>query len=407
MSAPARERQTVTDLGDPAFFTRTDVTAFFRRLREEEPLHWNPEGSEPGFWSLTRHEDCQRVQKDPATFVSTVTNTLGQHRWTGDHGAGRMLTHTNGKRHTELRGIVSRSFTARAIARLEPYVRSVVDETFRDALAQGEVDFVETMAMLPVASIAALLGVERHDWKLVLGLTTAAFGAGDDELRMTPRARVSAAAAHTQLLLYCQDLMEARRKEPRDDIATRLAEAQDDGRLSEEEAMLYFDLLLLGGNETTRHGAVGALLALMEQPEQWAALRARPELLDTAVPEILRFVSPSRHVLRSVSVDVEMHGRVIKAGDHVVVWHSAANRDAAVFDRPDELVLDRFPNHHLGLGNGSHYCLGAPLATLELRLTLEALSTVVGSATLLEQPVPLASSVINGVKRMMVRLSAS
>ena len=395
------------DLADPAFFAEQDFVACFRRLREESPLHWNPDGKEPGFWSLTRYDDCARVQKDPVTFSSEVTNTLGQHRWTGDHGAGRMLTHTDGQRHTELRGIVGRAFTPRAISALEPYLRSVVKETFEQALEQRQVDFVETMAMLPVASIAALLGVPRADWPMVLKLTTAAFGAADRELGMSRDARIAAAAAHTQLLLYCQDLMEDRRRQPREDIATRLVQAQEDGRLTEEEAMLFFDLLLLGGNETTRHGAVGALLALIAHPEQWAALRREPALLDSAVQEVLRYVSPSRHVLRSVTTDIELYGQKVRAGEQIVIWHSSANRDAAAFDRPDDFRLDRDPNPHLGLGSGSHYCVGASLATLELRLTLEALSAMVGSARVLEPPVPLASTVINGFKQAMVELTPS
>ncbi|NLU78164.1 cytochrome P450 [Micromonospora sp. HNM0581] len=395
------------DLADPAFFAEQDFVAYFRRLREESPLHWNPDGKEPGFWSLTRYDDCARVQKDPVTFSSEVTNTLGQHRWTGDHGAGRMLTHTDGRRHTELRGIVGRAFTPRAISALEPYLRSVVQDTFEQALEQRQVDFVETMAMLPVASIAALLGVPRADWLMVLKLTTAAFGAADRELGMSRDARVAAAAAHTQLLLYCQDLMEDRRRQPREDIATRLVQAQEDGRLTEEEAMLFFDLLLLGGNETTRHGAVGALLALIAHPEQWATLRREPALLDSAVQEVLRHVSPSRHVLRSVTTDIELYGQTIRAGEQIVIWHSSANRDAAAFDRPDEFRLDRDPNPHLGLGSGTHYCVGASLATLELRLTLEALSAMVGSARVLEPPVPLASTVINGFKQAMVELTPS
>lgn len=395
------------DLADPAFFAEQDFVAHFRWLREESPLHWNPDGKEPGFWSLTRYDDCARVQKDPVTFSSEITNTLGQHRWTGDHGAGRMLTHTDGRRHTELRGIVGRAFTPRAIATLEPYLRSVVAETFEQALEHRRVDFVETMAMLPVASIAALLGVPRADWPMVLKLTTAAFGAGDSELGMSRDARIAAAAAHTQLLLYCQDLMESRRRQPGDDIATRLVQAQEDGRLTEEEAMLFFDILLLGGNETTRHGAVGGLLALIANPEQWAALRREPGLVDSAVQEILRYVSPSRHVLRSVTKDIELYGRTVRAGEQIVVWHSSANRDAAVFDHPDEFRLDRDPNPHLGLGSGSHYCVGASLATLELRLTLEALSARVGAARVLEPPVPLASTVINGFKQVIVELTPS
>jgi cytochrome P450 len=393
------------DLADPQFFADPGYHRVFRYLRDHEPVHWNPEGVEPGFWSVTRYDDCMAVQKDSVTFSSTGTNVLGPQRWTGDDGSGRMLTHTDGQRHTELRRIVNRSFTPRAIASLEPYLRSVIAQSLDEALEQGEVDFVDTVALLPVASIAALLGVPREDWSLLLELTTAAFGSADQDLQKAAGARASAAVAHAQLLLYCQDLMEQRRTSPRDDIVTRLVEAQNAGRLTEEDAMLFFDLLLLGGNETTRHGAVGALLAFMDHPDQWRRLREDHGLMGTAVGELLRYVSPSKHVLRRAERDVELHGKVIKAGQDVAIWHFSANRDARVFDAPDTFDVGRAHNPHLALGSGPHYCLGAALATMELQLFLEELCARVGAAEMIEPPARLASTVISGFKHLKVRLS--
>ncbi|MFF7231783.1 cytochrome P450 [Streptomyces sioyaensis] len=392
------------DLADPQLFADPDHHRLFRHLRDHDPLHWNPEGVEPGFWSVTRYDDCVAVQKDSVTFSSAGTNVLGQQRWTGDEGSGRMLTHTDGKRHTELRQIVNQSFTPRAVASLEPYLRSVISQSLDQALQEGEVDFVDTVALLPVASIAALLGVPREDWSLLLGLTSTAFGSADQEFQMTPSARVSAAAAHTQLLLYCQDLMDRRRASPRDDIVTRLVDAQRTGSLSEEDAMLFFDLLLLGGNETTRHGAVGALLAFIEFPEQWQRLRADRGLLTSAVNEVLRYVSPSKHVLRRAERDVELHGRRIEAGQEVAVWHFSANRDERAFPDPDTFDITRKPNAHLALGSGPHYCLGASLAAMELRLFLDELCNRVASAAMIAPPDLLATTVISGFKHLRVRM---
>ncbi|MFD7282042.1 cytochrome P450 [Streptomyces sp. NPDC059862] len=401
----ARSALLRTDLADPQMFAEADYHRIFRYLREHDPVHWNPDGVEPGFWSVTRYDDCQTVLKNTKSFSSAVTNTLGQQRWHGDEGAGRMLTHTDAPRHTELRQIVNKSFTPRAVAALEPYLRSVIGQALDRALDAGECDLVDVVALLPVASIAALLGVPQDDWEPLLTLTTAAFGSADQDVQTSPSARASAAQAHAQLLLYCQDLMCQRAEEPQDDIVTSLVEAQRAGVLTEEDAMLFFDLLLLGGNETTRHGAVGALLGLMEFPDQWQLLRSDRSLLTPAVGEVLRWVSPSKHVLRHAVQDVELGGQRIEAGQDVAVWHFSANRDKRVFTDPDRFDVTRNPNPHLGLGAGSHYCLGASLATMELRVFLDELCDRVGAAEMLQPPARLASTVISGFKNLRLRLS--
>jgi cytochrome P450 len=348
-----------------------------------------------------------RVQKDSESFSSAVTNVLGPHRWKGDQGSGRMPTHTDPPRHTELRQLVNRSFTPRAIASLEPYMRSVIGESLDQAIASEECNFVDVVAMLPVASVAAPMGVPREDWALLLRLTSAAFGSADQDFQTSPDARTTAAQAHAQLLLYCQDLMQQRRLAPRDDIVTRLVEAQRAGQLDEEDAMLFFDVLMLGGNETTRHGAAGALPAFIQFPAQWDRLRGERGLRDAAVAEVLRWVSPSRHVLRRAVRDVDLHGRSARAGQDVVVWHGSANRDERVFVEPDVFDVGRPVNPHLGLGAGPHYCLGAALASLELGVFLDELCDRVSTATFLEAPVPLASTVISGFKQARVHLRAS
>ncbi|MFD9721152.1 cytochrome P450 [Streptomyces sp. NPDC059076] len=392
------------DLADPHFFAGSTVHRVFRLMRNHAPLHWNPEGVEPGFWSVTRHQDVLAILKDKSAFSSTGTNVLGQQRWKGDEGSGRMLTHTDPPRHTELRQLVNKSFAPSAIARLEPYVRSVISTSLDTALEAGECDFVDTVALLPVASIAALLGVPQEDWNTLLHLTSSAFGASDEDYRTSSSARVSAAQAHAQLLLYCQDLMDQRSRDPRDDITTRLVQAQQAGLIDEEDAMLFFDVLLLGGNETTRHAAVGALLTFAEFPEQFELLRHNREWLTPAVGEVLRYVSPSRHVLRRAVRDFDMHGRTIEAGQEVVVWHASANRDERVFAAADSFDVTRRANPHLALGAGAHYCLGSSLANLELRLFLDELCNRISGVEILEPPGRLASTVVSGFKHLRVRL---
>jgi cytochrome P450 len=406
MSLPASASALLkdVDLANPRVHADAGIDRVFRQLRDDDPVHWNPQRTEPGFWSVTRYEDCVAVQKDSATFSSKATNVLGQHRWAGDGGSGRMLNATDPPQHTALRQLVSRSFTPRAVAPLEPYLRSVVRKSLDDALGAGVCEFVEVVAMLPVASIAALLGVPEKDWTLLLRLTGTAFGSADDEYLTSANARATAAQTHAHLLLYCQDLMRQRRRAPRGDVVTQLDEARRAGQLTEEEALLFFDLLMLGANETTRHAAVGALLALIENPAQWQLLRDDRGQLDSAVAEVLRWTSPSRHVLRRAERDVWLRGREIAAGQDVAIWQVSANRDERVFASPNRFDIARKAPSHMALGSGPHYCLGASLATLELRVFLDELCRAVATAEVLEPPARLSSTAISGIKHLKVRL---
>jgi cytochrome P450 len=401
--AEAVDRDAI-DLADPKLHASERVHEIFRYLRDHEPLFWNRERLEPGFWSVTRYEDCVRVLKDAASFSSGQTNVLGVHRVFGDKGSGKMLNATDPPRHGDLRRLVNRCFGPRAVAELEPYLRQVVADALEPAFEQERVDLVDVVALLPVAGISALLGVPREDWSMLLRLTSMAFGSFDAEFQLTPDVRANMAQAHGRLLIYCRSLIEARRSGGGDDIVATLARAEQDGVLSQEESALFFDLLLLGGNETTRHGAVGGVLAFVEFPDQWARLKEDRSLLGGAVDEVLRWTSPSRHVLRRATRDVELHSRVIRAGDDVVVWHASSNRDERAFPEPDRFDVGRTPNAHAAFGSGPHYCLGAPLANLELRVFLDELAERVEEIELLAPPERLQSAVISGIKHLPARL---
>jgi len=394
----------LTDVGLHADGDR--VHEVFHHLREHEPLHWNAAHTEPGFWSVTRYDDCVRVQKDPASFSSSPTNVLGPHRVHGDQGDGKMLNTTDAPRHDELRRLVNRQFTPRAVARLEPYLRTVAGRALERALEAGECDFAAVAATLPVAGICALLGVPTKDWNLLLRLTRTAFGSFDGEYQCTGDVRGSAAQAHGRLLVYCGALLEERRRCPLDDLVSVLAGATDRGDLTNEEALLFFDLLVLGGNETTRHGTVGGVLELGRRPDQWRLLAGDGGLVPRAVEEILRWTSPSRHVIRRASRDVELHGRTIRAGDDVALWHASANRDPRAFPDASRFAVDRTPNRHLAFGSGPHFCLGTALAALEIRVMLEELLARVARVDVLAPPDRLRSTVIGGIKHLRVRLHA-
>jgi cytochrome P450 len=392
------------DLADPTLHVEDRVNEVFRTLRAHHPVVWNESRNEPGFWSVTRHADCIRVQKDFHSFGSVQTNVLGPHRVLGDLGAGKMLNATDPPRHTELRALVKNCFAPPQIAALAPYVRGVVTEVLDLALAEGECDFVGVIAMLPVAAISALLGVPRQDWPLMSRLTTSAAGSFDVEYQDNTTARITAARAHAQLLLYCRQLVEQRRHQPGQDVISLLISAHAANMLTEEEVFLFFDLLMLSANETTRHAATGAILALICHPKEWRRLRDDPDLVPSAVQEVLRWVSPSRHVLRRAKREVALHDRTIRAGEDIVIWNVSANRDERVFSTPDVFDVGRQPNPHLSFGSGSHVCLGSLLATLELRVFLEEFLRRVVAAELLAPVARLRSPIISGLKHLHVRL---
>ncbi|MFI6350933.1 cytochrome P450 [Streptomyces sp. NPDC050560] len=364
---------TTTDLGDPASVDVADpelhgadaLHPVWRWLRRNDPVRWSVRADGTAYWSVTTHAEAVRVLRDSGTFSSERGMRLGGDARAAAAASRRMLIVTDPPRHAAIRRIIGSAFTARTVHRLEQNMRTTVTAALDRALGQDTCDFVDTAALLPVSVICDLLGVPREDWGFMRERTTVAFSAVDEHGAPTD----AAVEAHAEILLYYAELAERRRRSPGDDVVTALVRGEVDGRpLSDEEIFLNCDGLISGGNETTRHAAVGGLLALAARPEAWQALCDDPGLVPTAVDEILRWTSPGAHTLRTATRDTELGGRTVGAGESVVVWGPSANRDEAVFDEPDAFVIDRKPNRHLTFGHGAHYCLGGALAVSELRV---------------------------------------
>jgi cytochrome P450 len=407
-SAPPPRVETI-DLADPDLYAKGDPHAVFRFLRANEPIFWNPEQDGPGFWALTKYTDAVRVYKDPASFSSERGIILGAHRWHGDPAGGKMLALTDPPRHTKLRQTMNQAFTPRLVATLAENMHGVVSEALTAAIEAGSCDFVpEVAARLPVASICHLMGVPREDWELMFRLTSTAFGADDPEFQTSPSSAASAARAHQEILLYYAQLADRRRKDPGDDLVSVLAVAEVEGRrLTSEEIVLNCDNLIVGGNETTRHAAAGAVLTFIERPKEWQRLKDDRSLLKPAVEEVLRWTAPGMHVLRTARSDVTIRERTIKAGDSVTIWTHSVNRDDETFERPDEFDVGRTPNRHLTFGIGEHFCLGSALARLELTVLLEELLDRSAELELVGAIERLRSNLICGIKHFPVRIQAA
>ncbi|POY30433.1 cytochrome P450 [Mycobacterium kansasii] len=357
--------------------------------RREAPVYWHqptdntPDGE--GFWSVATYPETLAVLKDPVTYSSV---TGGERPFGGTllqdlAIAGQVLNMMDDPRHAQIRRLVSSGLTPRMIRRVEDDLRARARRLL-DAVQPGEpVDFlVDIAAELPMQMICILLGVpesERH-WLFEAIEPQFDFG-GSRKASLSPLSPVSvseqAAQAGSRMYAYGQQLIASKRADPTDDMLSVVANAmlddQDAPALSDLELYLFFSLLFSAGAETTRNAVGGGLLALAEHPEQLRALRNDLDMLPTAVEEMVRWTSPSPSKRRTATRDVSLGGHSIRAGQKVQIWEGSANRDAAVFDRADEFDITRKPNPHLGFGQGVHYCLGANLARLELRVLFEEL----------------------------------
>jgi cytochrome P450 len=370
-----------TDLDNFADGFPHDLFAVHRR---EAPVYWHeatentPDGE--GFWSVATYAETLAVLKDPVTFSSV---TGGGRPYGGTllqdlAIAGQVLNMMDDPRHSQIRRLVSSGLTPRMIRRVEDDLRARA-RGLLDAVVPGQpFDFlVDIAAELPMQMICILLGVpdsERH-WLFEAIEPQFDFGGS----RKAALSQLSLEEAGSRMYAYGQELIAAKRANPTDDMLSVVANARledsdaDAPAMSDLELYLFFSLLFSAGAETTRNAVAGGLLALAEHPQQLHCLREDLGLLPTAVEEIVRWTSPSPSKRRTATRDVTLGGHAIHAGQKVQVWEGSANRDAGVFERPDEFDITRKPNPHLGFGQGVHYCLGANLARLELRVLFEEL----------------------------------
>ncbi len=390
--------------------------------RREAPVYWHePTGNTPdgeGFWSVATYAETLAVLKDPVTYSSV---TGGGRPYGGTllqdlSIAGQVLNMMDDPRHSQIRRLVSSGLTPRMIRRVEDDLRARTCRLL-DAVVPGEpFDFlVDIAAELPMQMICILLGVpesERH-WLFEAIEPQFDFG-GARKASLSQLSPLSAserfASAGARMYSYGQELIASKRVEPTDDMLSVVANARlddaDAPALSDLELYLFFSLLFSAGAETTRNAVAGGLLALWKHPDQLQWLRADLGMLPSAVEEMVRWTSPSPSKRRTATRDVTLGGRPIRAGQKVQVWEGSANRDAAVFARADEFVIDRKPNPHLGFGQGVHYCLGANLARLELRVLFEELLSRFGGVRVVKPVEWTRSNRHTGIRHLIVELRA-
>jgi cytochrome P450/nitrite reductase/ring-hydroxylating ferredoxin subunit len=391
---------------------------WFALLRRDAPLHWQDEREGRGFWSFTRYEDIVAVSKDYQAYSSETGGTSLQDLTPEELELRKSMIDTDPPRHTRLRAIVNQGFTPRVVNAYEERIRGLAREILERALANAEFDWVADVASeIPMWVFSEIMGLPVEDRRLLIDLGDKLLGNTDPEvmgehavadvalrdaeLRKLPFSSPYAA----DLMAYGRELGETRRQEPRDDITTKLVEADVDGsRLSPLEFETFFILLTTAGNETTRHTISLGLQALFDRPEERARLVADPSLAATAADEILRIAHPVHHFRRTATREVEAHGRTIRAGDKVVVWYASGNFDERRFPDPYRFDVSRSPNRHLTFGlGGPHFCLGAHLARLEVRIWLEEMIPYLDRLEPAGPPDRLRSNFFNGIKRFPVR----
>jgi cytochrome P450 len=358
------------------------------------------------FWALTKYEDVRFVSGHPHIFSSTKGITIPDPSQPEPVQEGNLIF-TDPPRHRQLRKLINSGFTRRQVTLLEPKVREIVQGIIDHVDPSREYEFAEEIAApLPTRMIAEMLGAPPEDWERFRAWSDAAVGTADPDIEMDHLVALG------ELYEYFTKLIAVRRSgevSGQDDLLSILASADVDGeRLTDEDLLNFSFLLLVAGNETTRNLIAFGTLALLDHPDQFALLRSKPEHLTCAVEEMLRFTSPVTHMARRATVDVEIRGQLIKAGETVVMLYGAANRDEEVFGpTSEEFDITRNPNPHIAFGAGEHACLGAQLARLEARVMFEVLLGTYPTIELTGDVTRIRATMVPGVKRMPVRLGAS
>lgn len=392
------------DLASPHLHAEYELDEVWRYLRAEKPMYWHPPREDrPGFWVITRYEDVNQVYQDKGHFTTEGGNALATLLTGGDSASGTMLAVTDGVRHHQVRNVLNKGFSPRTLKLIEHSLQQTVDRLLIEALEKGECDAAQDVsASVPLGAICDLLEIPESDRRFLLSQTAHAWSS--DYADAPPEDNW---VAKNEILLYFSKLGRARKGCPADDMVSLLANCQIDGEnLSQVELMANCYGLMIGGDETGRHAITGSILALIENPDQWRALKNGDVDVKTATEEVLRWTVPSLHGGRRATGDVVVGGEQIKADDVVSVWIISANRDGEVFDRPDEFRLDRTPNKHFTFAYGSHYCLGHHLGRMEVYAVLDGLRRLVGDIEQIGQEKWIYSSILHGMSSLPVKFSA-
>jgi cholest-4-en-3-one 26-monooxygenase len=396
------------DLSDSRSYVAGVPHAFLAYLRRQDPVHWQHEPGGPGFWAITRYEDCVTVNRDYERFSSAAQGTMPFEMGADEIAQqGLMMLNMDPPLHTRYRRLVNKGFTPRMVRDLEESIHRCADAIIDDVIETGRADFVtQISAELPLQVIAELLGVPQEDRHRMFEWSNRMVGNEDPEYQDQTELALTSAM---ELYAYASELFAKKRIDPHADLMSALTTVEIEGeQLSDMELELFFLLLTVAGNETTRNLMSGAMHAFFEHPNQWQRLLADRSLLPSAVDEMLRFVTPVMNFRRTAMVDTELSGTKIAAGDKVVFFHASANRDEDIFTDPDTFDVGRDPNPHIAFGGGGpHFCLGTNLARMEIRVMFEHLLDRMPDIRLDGEVQRLQSQFINGVKHIPVAFTPS
>ena len=378
-------------------------------LREHKPVFWCEHPKTDPFWAITKHADLVQISKQPRLFLNgprllVFVNESGMEQ--SPTPPFRHLLDMDPPVHGEYRVIVSRHFTPRGVRPLGPEIERITRKVLDDVTGRSECDFVtEVSSKIPLAVIAELLGVPHQDWEQLFQWTNETIGSGDPEFQQGATPQETMDRSRLGLFQYFTNMVTERMKHPTNDITSIVANAKINGETMPQLEMLsYYFLLVVAGNETTRNATTGGLLAFIENPGEWQKLKKNPGLIDSAVEEIVRWTSPVIQFARTATEDTEIRGQKIKAGESVCLFYPSANRDEEVFAEPFKFDISREPNPQIAFGIGEHFCLGANLARLELKVIFQQLVERLDHAELAGTVERLRSSFVGGIKHMPIRM---
>jgi hypothetical protein len=396
-------------LVDPGSYAKRGYPhAEWKQLRREAPVaRFEPEGW-PAFWAITRHAEIVEVSKQPERFVNGLGMTIASKAAElnqGTFGQMRTIINMDPPDHRKYRKVASPWFTPRALGRLDALVAETARQLVDGLGREGECDFVGQIASIhPLKVICRILGVPEADEPFILKLTNELFGAEDPEFQRVADRETNIRALGLDFFNYFSRVMAERRERPRDDLASVIANARIDGEpMGVVETMGYCLITFTAGHETTRGAIGGGMLALLENPAQRELWARHPERTPVAIDEILRFVTPVNHMMRTATEDAEVGGQRIRKGERLILFYASANRDEALFDAPDELRLERRPNPHLAFGVGEHFCIGSHLARKTSGSLFAELLPRLEHVELAGEVQRTASNLVPGIKRLPIR----
>lgn len=398
---------------DPKVYaSEREYHALFSKLRREDPVHWTQPVGYESFWTVAKHADIVEIEKQNARFLNAPRLNMRSDEVEahvrarfGGQPPFRMIVNMDDPDHRKYRALTQAWFLPTNLRKLDGQVAVIAKEFVDRMEAVGnQCDFVRDIAIwYPLRVIMMILGIPREDERLMLRLTQESFGADDPEIRGQEESKETRARALKEFLDYFRALMADRRRSPQDDLATVIANSEVDGQpIGELEVISYYLVIATAGHDTTASSTAGGLLALLQNRDELDKLRANLDLLPSAVEEMIRWVTPVKHFVRTATENYVLRGRDIKAGERLMMCYPSANRDEDVFENPFAFRIDRAPNKQLSFGIGVHQCLGLHLARMEMRAFFKELLSRLDMIELAGEPTNVAATFISGPKRLPI-----